>query len=87
MRYPTEIIYDPILGEVEREMSAATYDKRIQWFKEYIKSHENDKARRVQEYVGYLRRWFGEGQCDGLPNFKARHTLHQLPMSYNIYFN
>ncbi|MCM1323925.1 MAG: hypothetical protein NC218_07175 [Acetobacter sp.] len=67
-------------------MSPATYDARIEWFRNFIKEHENDKPRRYQEYVSYLRQWFSDGQCDGLPNFKARHTLHQLPMSMNIYF-
>lgn len=34
MQYPIETVYDPILGEIKREMSAATYDKHIQWLGE-----------------------------------------------------
>ena len=88
MKYPMEECYDSLFGETfYREMSPATYDKKIQWFRDYIKSNENDKARRAQEYVSYLKRWFSDQPCDGLPSFKIRHTLHQLPMSYNMYFN
>lgn len=87
MKYPVELRWDPILGERMHELTPAEYDQRIQWYRDYIKIHENDTTRRNQEYVDYLRRWFGEGCCDGLPNFKVRHTLHQLPMPMNVYFN
>lgn len=87
MMYPMVLKVDPFLGEVWREMTAAEYDAKIQWFRDYIKSNEDDRTRRGREYVNYLKRWFGDGTCDGLPNFKARHNLHQLPMSYNIYMN
>ncbi len=87
MQYPMKQYYDPILGEVCREMFPDEYEEAIQWFKNYIKRNESDKCRREQEYISYLKRWFGSGPCDGLPNFKARHALHKLPMSFNIYFN
>lgn len=85
MKYPMKQVFCPILGERYREMTPAEYDERIKWYRDYIKRYANDKARKQQDYVSYLRRWFGSGPCDGLPNFKARHTLHQLPMSFNVY--
>lgn len=85
MKYPIEEVYDVFLGTVYREMSPETYDKKIQWFKDYIKKNDRDPSRRVQEYVDYLRRWFSNSPCDGLPNFKVRHNLHKLPMSFNTY--
>lgn len=89
MKYPMISYPNPFdySQTIYREMTPAEYDEQIQWFKDYIKSNEYNHTRRDQEYVDYLKRWFGDGPYDGLPNFKARHNLHQLPMSYNIYFN
>lgn len=85
MKYPEKLVFDPILGERYREMTPQEYEDQIQWYKDYLKKHKDDKSRRVADYVSYLGRWFSNSSCDGLPNFKARHTLHTLPMPMNIY--
>ncbi len=87
MKYPSVEVNDPLIGTFYREMSPEEYEEKIQWYKDYIKRNEKDMVRRTKEYVAYLRRWFGDDSCDGLPNFKARHNLHTLPMSFNVYFN
>lgn len=43
-------------------------------------------SRRTQEYVSYLRRWFGPVDCDGWQDFTSRSAMHQLPMPMNVYF-
>ncbi len=87
MKYPTVEVNDPFLGPVYREMSPEEYEDKIEWYRNYIERLEHDSApRRLKEYASYLRRWFGESSCDGLPNFKIRYTLHTLPMSFNVYF-
>ena len=87
MKYPMICVFDPWIGETYREMTPAEYEEKLDWFRNYIKENENDTARRAQEYVSYLKRWLGDGPCDGLPNYKLRKGFHHLPMSYNVYFN
>lgn len=88
MKYPSVEVNDPLIGTFYREMSPEEYEEWVQWYRDYIKKYENNEpSRRIEEYILYLKCWFGDGPCDGLPNFKARYTLHTLPMSFNIYFN
>lgn len=75
-------------GEMEyREMTADEYEEKLDWFRDYIKRNENNACRRIEEYVSYLRRWFSDSRCDGFNSFSTRYMLHQIPMSYNVYFN
>lgn len=61
-----------------------TYEAELQWYRDYIERESNSPYRRVREYVGYLRRWFSEENCDGAP-FSLKYKWKQLPMSYNVY--
>ena len=62
------------------------YERKLDWYRKYIKDHENDTTRREREYCSYLKRWFSDGRCDGAPNFEMRHLWKRTPMSYNQYF-
>lgn len=87
MNYPMKEINDPFIGPIYREMTPAEYDEQLEHYREYIKNNEKHPSRRIQEYLSYLKRWFGDGSCDGLMNFQTRYNCHVLPMAYNIYFN
>lgn len=68
-------------------MSEYEYNKRLQWYKDYIDHNYNSSSRRVREYCDYLHRWFSEERCDGVENYFERTRRRLLPMAYNIYFN
>lgn len=70
-----------------REMTPEEYEDQLQWYRDYIKREETNMVRRVQEYVQYLKRWFGDGKCDNFESFEVRYTKRKLPMAYNIYFS
>ena len=87
--YPMIERFDPwTCGTVWEPMSPEQYERRIQWYKDYIITNETagGMSRRTQEYVDYLKRWFSDGPCDGRPNFATRYEYHELPMAFNIYF-
>ena len=48
-----------------------TYEEELQWFKQYKEELEQrelergDLRFREKDYLRYLQRWFGEGDCDG----------------------
>lgn len=85
MNYPEKLVCDPFVGEYYREMTPQEYEDQIQWYKDYIKKHEGDTSRRMEDYISYLKTWFSDNSCDGFPNFQQRYTLHKLPMPMNIY--
>lgn len=85
MKYPMKEFTNFWGGTEYREMTAVEYEEQIQWYKNYMERHKNDTARRVQDYISYLKSWFGDIRCDGWPNFETRYTMHQLPMSFNVY--
>lgn len=68
-------------------MDKESHELVLQFYREYIKRHENESARRVREYVDYLKRWFNPEveRCDGA-SYDCR-IKYQEPMSYNVYFN
>ena len=68
-------------------MTHEEYERKLQWYRDYIVRNENDKSRRGQEYLSYLKRWFGDGRCDGIANYQERYKRKTLPMPYNIYFS
>ncbi len=86
MSYPMREVRSPFGGVDYREMTPTEYEDMILWFRNYIVRHEGDDVRRDVEYNDYLKRWFGNGQCDGWPDFETRYKMHQLPMSFNVYF-
>ena len=49
-----------------------SYNERIQWYRDFMIKNENATSRFVSEYVNYLKRWFGEGPCDGVSDFATR---------------
>lgn len=87
MNYPMKEVYDVFGGSAYREMTPLEYEATLDRYRDIIEQDKDSTSRRVQEYVDYLRRWFGDGKCDGWDSFEKRYTMHQLPMSYNIYFN
>lgn len=62
------------------------YDSQLDWYRCFIERHKDDKARRIREYCSYLKRWFGDGPCDGAPNYETRYLWKRTPMSYTQYF-
>lgn len=87
MKYPMITVFDPWCGEIEREMTPTEYEDRLNWYREYMKKNIECGSRRTVEYACYLKRWFGDGPCDGVDSFKTRYAWHTLPMPFNIYFN
>lgn len=85
MKYPIINKYHPFLGSIEVEMTPQEYEGQIENYRSImlllVSTH------RGIEYNDYLRRWFGNEECDGLPNFETRYNTHTLPMPRNIYFN
>ena len=61
------------------------YDERIQWYRDFMIKNENATCRFISEYVNYLKRWFGEGPCDGVSDFATRIKWKCEPMSINVY--
>lgn len=61
------------------------YTERIQWYRDYMIKNENATDRSTREYVGYLKRWFSAGFCDGAPDFATRIKWKCEPMPINIY--
>ena len=61
------------------------YDERIQWYRDFMIKNENAASRFVSEYVNYLKRWFGDGPCDGVSDFDTRIKWQCEPMSINVY--
>ena len=62
-----------------------SYNERIQWYRDFMIKNENATSRFVSEYVNYLKRWFGEGPCDGVSDFAARIKWKCEPMPINVY--
>lgn len=83
MKYPMIESTSPFGGVTYREMLPEEYEERLNFYRNYFVHYSNDPSRRSQEYVSYLRRWFGNESCDGWPNFETRYAMHQLPMSAN----
>lgn len=61
------------------------YDERIQWYRDFMIKNENATSRFISEYVNYLKRWFGEGPCDGVSDFVTRIKWKCEPMPINVY--
>ena len=87
MHYPKVEVESPFGGTTWREMTEEEYIKQLAWYRNYMMENQDASSRRTQEYVSYLQRWFGPGDCDGWQDFTSRFALHQLPMSMNIYFS
>lgn len=62
-----------------------SYTERIQWYRDFMIKNENVTSRFVSEYVNYLKRWFGEGPCDGVSDFATRIKWKCEPMPINVY--
>ena len=62
-----------------------SYNERIQWYRDFMIKNENANSRFISEYVNYLKRWFGDGPCDGVSDFATRIKWKCEPMSINVY--
>ena len=62
-----------------------SYNERIQWYRDFMIKNENANSRFISEYVNYLKRWFGEGPCDGVSDFATRIKWKCEPMPINVY--
>ena len=62
-----------------------SYTERIQWYRDFMIKNENATSRFVSEYVNYLKRWFGDGPCDGVSDFAMRIKWKCEPMPINVY--
>lgn len=68
-------------------MGKENYEAKLQWYRNYIKDHEQSNSRRTQGYVDYLKRWFSNDvKCDGM-FFTQKYQNKVLPMPYLIYFS
>ena len=68
-------------------MTEEEYERKLQWYRDRITYLEtNSVCRRDREYCDYLKRWFGDGRCDGAPDYETRYQRRTLPMPYLIYF-
>lgn len=85
MGYPMKECESPFGGTTFREMTVTEYLMQLEFYRNYIKNHKNDSSRRVQDYISYLERWFGDGLCDGVESYEQRFRLHKLPMTANSY--
>ena len=61
------------------------YDERIQWYRDFMIKNENVTSRFISDYVNYLKRWFGDGPCDGVSDFATRIKWKREPMPINVY--
>lgn len=86
MHYPKIEVESPFGGTTWREMTEEEYSNQLDWYRNYMMKNQNAFSRRTQEYVSYLRRWFGLVDCDGWQDFTSRSAMHQLPMPMNVYF-
>lgn len=86
MHYPKIEVESPFGGTTWREMTEEEYTNQLDWYCNYMMKNQNASSRRIQEYVSYLRRWFGSVDCDGWQDFTSRSAMHQLPMPMNVYF-
>ena len=62
-----------------------SYTERIQWYRDFMIKNENATSRFISDYVNYLKRWFGDGPCDGVSDFATRIKWKCEPMSINVY--
>ena len=62
-----------------------SYTERIQWYRDFMIKNENATSRFVSDYVSYLKRWFGDGPCDGVSDFATRIKWKCEPMPINVY--
>ena len=62
-----------------------SYTERIQWYRDFMIKNENATSRFVSDYVSYLKRWFGDGPCDGVSDFATRIKWKCEPMPMNVY--
>ena len=85
MKYPMKEVMSPFGGTTYEEMTHQEYEERLNWFKDYMETHQNETSKSMQGYVSYLRQWFSDSSCDGLPDYKTRYMFHKLPMSSNVY--
>ena len=86
MHYPKIEVESPFGGTTWREMTEEEYSNELDWYRNYITKNQNASSRRIQEYVSYLKRWFGPVDCDSWQDFTSRFAMHQLPMPMNVYF-
>ena len=62
-----------------------SYNERIQWYRDFMIKNENATSRFISEYVNYLKRWFGNGPCDGVSDFATRIKWKCELMPINVY--
>lgn len=62
-----------------------SYNERIQWYRDFMIKNENATSGFISEYVNYLKRWFGDGPCDGVSDFATRIKWKCEPMPINVY--
>lgn len=62
-----------------------SYNERIQWYRDFMIKNENVTSRFISDYVNYLKRWFGDGPCDGVSDFATRIKWKCEPMPINVY--
>lgn len=86
MHYPKIEVESPFGGTTWREMTEEEYSNQLDWYRNYMMKNQDASSCRTQEYVSYLRRWFGPVDCDGWQDFTSRSAMHQLPMPMNVYF-
>jgi len=70
---------------VYREMTPQEYEKSLNFYRMQMEAYSLSSARLSCEYGSYLKRWFSDGECDGLENYEMRYRLHKLPMAFNTY--
>lgn len=82
MRYPMKEVG---FNGVYREMTPQEYETELEWYRQKSEEYSASSRRRVQEYGAYLKRWFGDGECDGYRNYEQRRKFCCLPQTMNGY--
>ena len=84
MGYPKkEVVTD--WGEVLFiEMTPEEYEKELKNFKNLSEKFLSSSNYREIEHGEYLKSWFSEENCDGVP-FSLKYKWHRLPMTFIQY--
>lgn len=86
MKYPMkEVSANYMSSSIYREMTPEEYEKELNFSRSHIDFYINSSGRRDREYGNYLKCWFSNKPCDGLPDYETRYRWHRLPMSPTVY--
>lgn len=87
MSYPIKEVYDVFRNSspIYQEMTPEEYEEKLNFYRLQAETYSVSSGRLAREYGSYLKRWFGDGECDGYANYEMRYRLHKLPQTANGY--